>query len=64
MFKSIHFEVSFAIGILLLKSIINRSMNNNITNISLTPSIPKVILNAQDEVSILIKASNATPRNR
>jgi hypothetical protein len=39
-------------------------MNNNITNISLTPSIPKVILNAQDEVSILIKASNATPRNR
>ena len=64
MFKSIHFEVSFAIGILLLKSIINRSMNNNITNISLTQSIPKVILNAQDEVSILIKASNATPRNR
>jgi hypothetical protein len=41
-FKSIHFHVSFAQGILLLKSIINSNTNNIITKISLVVSIPKL----------------------
>ena len=41
-FKSIHFHVSFARGILLLKSVINSNANNIITKISLVVSIPKL----------------------
>ena len=39
-------------------------MNNNITNISLAPSIPSVILNDHVEESIFMNASNATHINR
>lgn len=63
-FKSIRFEVSFAIGILLLKSIINSRMNSIITKISLILSIPIVILNSPEIVSTLIKANKTTHRKR
>ena len=64
MFKSIHFDASFAIGILLLKSIIKSNMNNIITNISLTQSIPRCIRNLQEVISMFIKANKATHKNR
>ena len=41
-FKSIHFQVSLAIGILLLKSVISNNMNSMITKISLVLSIQKL----------------------
>lgn len=58
------FEASFAIGILLLKSIISSSVNNIITNISLIQSIPKCMRNLHEVISIFIKASRATHKNR
>ena len=64
MFKSIHFDASFAIGILFLKSIINNNTNSMITNISLIQSIPKCIRNLQEVISMFIKANKATHKNR
>ncbi|MBO7505221.1 hypothetical protein J6T66_03655 [bacterium] len=63
-FKSIHFEVSFAQGIDLLNAIITNKANNIATNISLIQSIPKRTINFQEVISILMKANNATHRNR
>lgn len=64
MFKSIHFEVSLTPGILLLKAIITNKAKRIATNISLIQSIPKFIRNLQDVMSMFIKASKATPKNR
>jgi hypothetical protein len=63
-FKSIHFEVSFAHGILLLKSIIRNNINRIATKISLVVSIPKLTWKSQLEVSIFINDNMATHRNR
>lgn len=63
-FKSIHFEVSFTHGIVLLNAIITNKANNIATNISLIQSIPKRNINFQDVISIFMNASNATHRNR
>lgn len=64
MFKSIHFDVSLAHGILLLNAIITNIMNKIATNISLVQSIPKFTRNLHEVMSIFMKASNATPKNR
>ena len=63
-FKSIHFEVSFTQGIVLLNAIITNKANNIATNISLIQSIPKRTINFQEVISIFMKASKATHRNR
>ena len=63
-FSNIHFEVSFAQGILLLNAIITNIKNNRATNISLTLSIPNIIRNTSFEVLILMNASRATHKNK
>ena len=63
-FKSIHFEVSFTQGIVLLNAIITNKANKMATNISLIQSIPKRTMNFQEVISMLMKASNTTHRNR
>jgi len=63
-FKSIHFQVSFTHGILLLNAIITNIKNNIATNISLIQSIPNFIWKPQSEVLIFMNASNATPKNK
>lgn len=64
MFKSIHLDVSFAHGILLLNAMIINIINRTATNISLIQSIPIFIRNLQEVISMFIKASNTTHRNR
>jgi hypothetical protein len=63
-FRSIHFEVSFTHGILLLNAIITNNAKSIATNISLIQSIPKFMRNFHEVMSIFMKASNATHRNR
>lgn len=63
-FRSIHFHVSFTHGILLLKAIITNSKNKIATNISLIQSIPKYIRNFQGVMSMFMKASIATQKNK
>ena len=63
-FNSIHFDVSFTHGILLLNAIITNNAKSIATNISLIQSMPKFIRNLHDVISIFMKASNATHRNR
>ena len=64
MFRSIHFEVSFTQGMLLLNAMITNNANKIATNISLIQSIPKFMRNLQDVISMFMKASNTTHRNR
>jgi hypothetical protein len=63
MFKSIHFDV-FTQGILLLNAIITNNANRTATNISLIQSIPRFIRNLPDVISMFMKASKATHKNR
>lgn len=63
-FRSIHFEVSFAHGILLLNAIITNNINKIATKISLVLSMPKLIWKVQPELSMSINANNATHKNK
>lgn len=63
-FKSIHFQVSFAQGILLLKSVISNNINSIITKISLVVSIPKLSWKFQPVLSIFMNANHATHKNK
>ena len=63
-FKSIHFEVSLAHGILLLNTMIINNNNSIAMKISLTESISKWTRNLQEVISMFMNASNATPKNR
>ena len=57
-------EVSLAHGIILLNTMITNKIKRIDTKISLTQSIPKCTRNLQEVISIFMKASNATPKNR
>ena len=63
-FRSIHFEDSFAHGILLLNAIITNNINKIATKISLVLSMPKLIWKVQPELSMSINANNATHKNK
>ena len=63
-FRSIPLEVSLAHGIILLNTMITNKIKRIDTKISLTQSIPKCTRNLQEVISIFMKASNATPKNR
>ena len=63
-FKSIHFDVEFILGICLLNTSITNSNNNNATNISLKVFIAKESLNSHDIVSIFKNAKANTHKNR
>lgn len=64
MFKSIHFDVSLAHGILLLNAIITNIMNKIATNISLVQSIPKFTRNLHEVMSIFMNARRTTHKNK
>ena len=63
-FNSIHFQVSFAHGILLLKSIIKNKINSMATKMALVLSIPKLSWKFQSTFSIFTNEINATHKNK
>ena len=63
-FRSIHFEVSFTQGMLLLKAIITNRINKIVTNTSLIQSMPSSMINLQEVISIFMNASSTIHRNK
>ena len=63
-FRSIHFEVSFTHGILLLNAMITNNINRTATKISLIQSIPGSMRNLHDVISIFMNDSRTTHRNK